>query len=138
MQLLLTLLQLPNKCLALDTIKANALVCHVHEHRENIGFQFKNGFHFLFAQLGLHVVPQLQGQRGVLLSVVAHIHGREFPKLFLGMHAEVAGGLFQALLRLDFFEIVKAKGVQGEGVAVLINQGRCEHGIEDPAVDLEP
>ena len=53
-------------------------------------------------------MPELERQRRVLLGVVPDVHGGEFPELFLGVYAEVGGGVLQALLGLDLFEVVEA------------------------------
>ena len=83
------------------------------------------------------MVPELERERRVLLGVLAHVHGRQLPQLLLRVHAEVLRGLLQTLLGFDLLEVVKAQAVQGEAEAVLVQQGRCQHRVEDAAVYLE-
>ena len=53
------------------------------------------------------------------------------------MHTEVSGGFFQPCFVLDLFKVVEAERVQGVGEAVLIEQRRCDHRVQNTAVDLE-
>ena len=82
-------------------------------------------------------MPELQGERCVLLGVVAHVHGRQLPQFLFGVHTEVGRGLLQALFRFDFFEVVKAQAVQAVGIAVLVQHRCCQHGVVDRAVYLK-
>ena len=57
-------------------------------------------------------MPEFQGKFGVAFSVLAHIHGGEFPEFFLGMYTKVRSRLLEALFRFDFLDVVKAKRIE--------------------------
>ncbi len=130
-------LQLVDQALGPRSVKPDAPAGHLEQDGEGLGLQIEDGFHLFAPHQALEVLPELERQRSVLLGVVAHVHGRELPELFLGVHAEVPGGLFEALLGLDLLQVVKAKAVQAVGEAVLVQQRRGDHGVHDLAVDLE-
>ena len=122
---------------ALGAVKVDALKGDVHQHRQHLCLELEHRLHLVVAHERLEVMPQLQGERGVLLSVIAHVHGRQLPQLLLGVHAKVGCRLFEALLRLDFLEVVKAQAVEAVGKAVLVQHRRCQHGVVDRAVYFE-
>ena len=104
---------------------------------EGFCFEVEDRFDFILAHANLERLPQFQCERGVLFSVLSHIHGGKFPKFFFRMDSEVGSGLFETLLRLDFLEIVKSQRVERIAETVLIKNWGCEHGIDDPAVDFK-
>jgi hypothetical protein len=81
---------------ALGAVKVDALERDVHQHRQHLCLEVKDGLDLVAGQQGLEVVPELKRERGVLLSVIAHVHGRQLPQLLLGVHTKVRRGLFQA------------------------------------------
>ena len=83
------------------------------------------------------MVPELERERGVLLGVLAHVHGWQLPEFLLRVDAEVLCGLLQALLGLGLFEIVKAQAVERVAEAVLVQERRSEHRVDDAAIDRE-
>ena len=100
-------LELADQALALGAVEAHTAQGHVDEHRQDAGLELKDGLDLLVPQPAAQVLPELQGQRSILLGILAHVHGRELPELLFGMHAEVGRGLLEALLGLDFLEVVK-------------------------------
>ena len=83
------------------------------------------------------MLPELERERGILLGILAHVHGGQFPELLLGVNAEVRGGFFQALFTLDFLEVVKAQAVQSVAESILVQHWRGQHGVVDRTVYRE-
>ena len=80
--------------LALGPVKVDALQGYVNKNRQHLCFQVEDGLNLLLAHEHLQVVPQLQGERRVLLGILTHVHGRQLPQLLLGVHAKIRGGFF--------------------------------------------
>ena len=80
--------------LALGPVEVDALQRYVNKDGQHLCFQVEDGLNLLLAHEHLQVVPQLQGERRVLLGVLTHVHGRQLPQLLLGVHAKIRGGFF--------------------------------------------
>ena len=117
---LLALLKLLNQASSLFPVKANAPAGHLKEHREHLGLQVKDRLDFILTHLDFERLPELQGQRSVLLGVLPNIHRWKLPELLFRMDTEIGCGLLEALLTLDFLEVVETKGVEAEAESVFI------------------
>ncbi|NDG05055.1 MAG: hypothetical protein EB121_06890, partial [Alphaproteobacteria bacterium] len=52
-------------------IKWHAALGHAYENGQHFGFELEDGFDFILAQFDFEGLPELEGEGGVLLCVVA-------------------------------------------------------------------
>jgi hypothetical protein len=119
------------------SVKPDASAGHLQQHREHIGLDVEDGFDFVLTHLDLEVLPKLQGQRRVLLGVLANVHRRELPELLFRMDTEIGCGLLEALLTLDLLEVVETKRIEAEAEAIFVKQWGGKHCVQDSAIDCE-